>query len=164
MTTALWTARTLPPRTPEVSAVWEWAMSAVSDITALRARLREEVVRAGSVDDDVERLLLAFEELTSNGIRHGGAPVRVTVTATAASWLIDVSDSAVDSPPTPAVGRDAAEGGLGLYLVARLCSAHGWTVRGDRKHVWARVQRVPPTTLPTTRPLVRPRRAEHQHH
>jgi hypothetical protein len=39
------------------------------------------------------------------------------------------------------VDRDAAEGGLGLYLVARLCTAYGWTVQSGRKHVWACVER-----------------------
>jgi hypothetical protein len=37
------------------------------------------------------------------------------------------------------VDRDAAEGGLGLYLVARICGAHGWTVTGARKVTWARI-------------------------
>jgi hypothetical protein len=44
--------------------------------------------------------------------------------------------------PTPAVGRDPAKGGLGLYLVARLSVAHGWYVDEGCKHVWA--------CLPTT--------------
>ena len=52
-------------------------------------------------------------------------------------WLLDVSDAAVDRPPTPAIDRDAADGGLGLYLIAQMCSAHGWTVDEERKHVWA---------------------------
>jgi hypothetical protein len=65
----------------------------------------------------------------------------VHVTATERGWLIDVSDSAPERPPTPALGRDAADGGLGLYLVARLCAAHGWTVQHGRKHVWACVER-----------------------
>ena len=81
--------------------------------------------------------MLAFEELTSNGLRHGGRPVHVSVTADAHGWLIDVTDSSVDRPPTPAVDRDPAHGGLGLHLVARLSTGHGWFVQGGRKHVWA---------------------------
>jgi hypothetical protein len=46
---------------------------------------------------------------------------------------------AVDRPPQPAVGRDAAHGVLGRYLVARIFVAHGWPVDGGRKHVWARI-------------------------
>lgn len=46
---------------------------------------------------------------------------------------------AADRPPTPTVGRDAARGGLGLYLVARICGAHGWFTEHGRKVSWARV-------------------------
>ena len=42
----------------------------------LRAGSRRTAARpAGAADDDVDRLLLAFEELVSNGLRHGGGPV-----------------------------------------------------------------------------------------
>src|SRR3954447_925276 len=36
-------------------------------------------------------------------------------------------------PPTPAQGRDAAQGGLGLPLVAGIGAAHGWQITGDGK-------------------------------
>jgi hypothetical protein len=52
-----------------------------------------------------------------------------------------VSDAAASSPPTPAIGRDPSEGGLGLYLIAELASDHGWYVRGGAKHVWALLPR-----------------------
>jgi len=58
-------------------------------------------------------------------------------------WLLDVSDAAADRPPALARGRDAAAGGMGLPLVARLSAAHSWTMRGDRKHVWARIDAAP---------------------
>jgi signal transduction histidine kinase len=122
----------------------DWRLATAADVTAARSRLRDLVLGRPDTEGDgdaLERLLLAFEELASNGLRHGRPPVQVSVTATDSSWLIDVTDSAHDRPPTPAVDRDAAEGGLGLYLVARLCSAHGWTVLHGRKHVWACIER-----------------------
>ncbi|TQN44033.1 anti-sigma regulatory factor (Ser/Thr protein kinase) [Blastococcus colisei] len=165
MSQTLW-ARRPPPQRATTSAAdrWEGAPATAADLTALRVRLHAALLDGarppGATDDDVERLLLAFEELTSNGLRHGQAPVRVTVVDTGTGWLIDVTDAAVDRPPVPAVGRDAAEGGLGLYLVARLCAAHGWTAENDRKHVWARIDYTatgeddaspPPSTLPRPR-------------
>jgi hypothetical protein len=54
---------------------------------------------------------------------------------------VEVTDAAVTSPPTPAVGRDPSEGGLGLYLIAEMASAHGWYVRDGAKHVWALLPR-----------------------
>ena len=43
---------------------------------APRRRSATAADRPGADDDDVDRLLLAFEELVSNGLRHGGGPVQ----------------------------------------------------------------------------------------
>jgi anti-sigma regulatory factor (Ser/Thr protein kinase) len=141
MSTTLWAHRPLPPAAAGASGAWEWELRRIADVTAARGDLREITVGGGIPDDEAHALLLSFEELASNGLRHGRSPVRVRVAATAAGWLIDASDRAVDRPPVPAIGRDAVDGGLGLYLVARLAVAHGWTVHGSRKHVWAVVER-----------------------
>ena len=81
-------------------------------------------------DEDTagERLVLAFDELASNALRHGESPVVATVVAGSGGWLLDVSDRAPETMPAPAVDRDPAQGGLGLHLVARLAVAHGWYV------------------------------------
>jgi hypothetical protein len=99
---------------------------------------------AGADEGAVERLLLAYEELASNALRHGRGPVRITVTTTGAFWLLEVSDASTDTPPSPAVGRDPAQGGLGLHLVARISEAHGWAIDGARKVVWARIDYLAP--------------------
>jgi anti-sigma regulatory factor (Ser/Thr protein kinase) len=82
-------------------------------------------------------MILAFDELASNALRHGESPVVATVVAGTGGWLLDVSDRDPHTMPAPAVGRDPAKGGLGLYLVARLSVAHGWYVDDGCKHVWA---------------------------
>jgi anti-sigma regulatory factor (Ser/Thr protein kinase) len=132
-----------PPPDVAPGASWRGAPSTAAELTALRgqlhAALRDGPLAIGAGPDAVEKMLLAFEELASNGLRHGRPPVHVTVTATGAGWLLEVSDAAGDRPPTPAVGRDPAHGGLGLHLVARLCTAHGWILQNGRKHVWAHV-------------------------
>jgi hypothetical protein len=132
-----------PPPDVAPGASWRGAPSTAAELTALRGQLhtalRDGPLAIGADADAVEKMLLAFEELASNGLRHGHPPVHVTVTSTGAGWLLEVSDAAGDRPPTPAMGRDAAHGGLGLYLVARLCPAHGWIPRNGRKHVWAHV-------------------------
>src|SRR3954451_1989644 len=141
MSEALWATRPRPA-TPG-SAVWRGEPTTLAELRAMRMQLRELNAHdrpAGASDDDVDRLLLAFEELVSNALRHGGAPVRPAVTSSASGWLLEVSDAAGESPPVPAVGRDAALGGLGLYLVAQLSGAHGWTPDDEgRKVVWAQV-------------------------
>ncbi len=141
MTDTLWAQRPVPQPGQDATAMWDWQIRTPVDLTTSRGHLRDQVLRrpvpAGASHDDVDRLLLAFEELASNGLRHGRSPVHATVTATNHGWLIDVSDSAATSTPTPAVDRDPAHGGLGLHLVTQLCAAHGWSVSSGRKHVWA---------------------------
>ena len=140
MIDAPWARRPRPDLSFPAHEVLRGAPNSLAELRALRLQLRTALSNGarppGADDDDLDRLLLAFEELVSNGLRHGGGPVRVVVTAAGSAWLVEVSDAAGDSPPVPAVGRDAALGGLGLYLVAQLSGAHGWTAEGDgRKDV-----------------------------
>jgi signal transduction histidine kinase len=145
MSEAAWPHRVLPHPHSAASAAWTGEVPTPAELATLRRRLRVAVAEGlappATDDDDVERLVLAFDELVSNALRHGRPPARVAVTATGTGWLIDVSDTAVELPPAPppATGLDPAGGGLGLYLVARLGAAHGWLVEEDRKHVWAHI-------------------------
>ena len=145
MSESLWGRRARPDPGPEACPVGHWQPALLSDLTVDRRELAAALHHGGRPDggdpaalgDAAERLLLAYEELASNAVRHGHPPVHVTVTAFGGSWLLDVSDAAPDRPPTPAHDRDAAHGGLGLYLVARICSTHGWWSAAGRKSVWA---------------------------
>ncbi|WP_369138100.1 ATP-binding protein [Modestobacter versicolor] len=133
-------ARQPPPDSSHATSAWTWVLTRPGDLTAARGQLRaastgDQLPRAA--DDDVERLLLAFEELASNALRHGRAPVQVRVAACREGWLVDATDGDVDRSPVPAVDRDPALGGLGLHLIARLAALVGWEVVGARKHVWA---------------------------
>jgi anti-sigma regulatory factor (Ser/Thr protein kinase) len=144
-----WGRRAMPQPVPDARIIGRWRPVRAADVTASRRQLaaavRDGDRPAAASDGAVERLLLAFEELVSNGMRHGRAPVRAAVTAFDGCWLLEVSDADVHRPPAPAVGRDPASGGLGLHLVARICSAHGWQPDGTRKTVWAVVEHAPAT-------------------
>jgi anti-sigma regulatory factor (Ser/Thr protein kinase) len=135
--------------------VWRWDLEAVAELPGARAGLRSRLdgvgfQHNGEEDQAADRLVLAFDELASNALRHGLSPVVATVVAGSGGWLLDVSDRDPDTMPTPAVDRDPAQGGLGLYLVARLSVAHGWYVDDGAKHVWACL----PTTIEDRRPVV----------
>jgi anti-sigma regulatory factor (Ser/Thr protein kinase) len=169
MSELLWTRR--PPPRPASGAVplLRAAPATTAELTALRMRLhtalRDDGRPAGVDEGAVDRLLLVFEELASNGLRHGRGPVEVSVVDLGTGWLLEVVDSDPGHAPSPAVGRDPARGGLGLVLVARLSGSHGWTVDGGgRKKVWACVEYTAPTagwsrsvwrTLPAARPPAR---------
>ena len=127
---------------PSVSGdVWHWPVQTMHVISRiridLRARIAHPSVCSTSTEDARDGLLLVFEELASNALRHGGGEVRALVVAGSGGWLIDLSDEAPDRPPVPAVDRDPALGGMGLHLVAQLSTSFGWERRPGRKHVWA---------------------------
>jgi hypothetical protein len=121
--------------------VWRWNLGTVAELPGARSGLRSRLSDVGmpSTADDsaAERLVLAFDELASNALRHGEVPVVATVVAGSGGWLLDVSDRAPHHMPQPAIDRDPAHGGMGLHMVARMSVAHGWYVDGGAKHVWA---------------------------
>ena len=139
----MWGYRPPPALDGDVALVGRWTPTSAEELTRSRLELAaalapEETAGAVAVGA-VERLLLALEETGSNALRHGCPPVGITVRRSDRYWLLEVSDSAFRDGPDPAVDRDAALGGLGLYVVARVCGAHGWFVDGDVKVVWARI-------------------------
>src|SRR5690348_4872687 len=84
MSEALWATRPRP-ETPD-TVLWHGEPTTLAELRAGRLALRELLGSRGrppgAGPDDVDRLLLAVEELVSNALRHGGAPVRATVTTT----------------------------------------------------------------------------------
>jgi len=137
---ALWECTRLPHGFTEL---WCEDLHSLSELAGLRARLRvtmtgSATVRRPSEEHWSERLVLVADELASNALRHGGAPVAAALSRLGDEWLIAVSDSSPDVPPTPAQGRDPGKGGFGLYLVADLSASHGWTAAGrGTKTAWA---------------------------
>jgi anti-sigma regulatory factor (Ser/Thr protein kinase) len=126
--------------------VCTWQLRDLAQLPQLRNDLRrhtEADIRPGdSAGTDLrDQLVLAFDEMASNALRHGQGDVEAVLQLTEDSYLIEVSDQAAGAPPSPAVGRDPSEGGLGLYLIAELASRHGWYVSGGHKHVWALLPR-----------------------
>jgi anti-sigma regulatory factor (Ser/Thr protein kinase) len=124
---------------------WHWELGHVSELPRVRAQLRRGLAEQSGGDDAAaeldEAVVLAFDEMASNALRHGGGGVRARVQRTPGAWLIEVRDSAADTPPQPAVGRDPSHGGLGLYLIAEMADDHGWHLADGQKSVWALLPR-----------------------
>ncbi|WP_241038378.1 ATP-binding protein [Blastococcus litoris] len=144
VTVALWESAPSPFGFREL---WCEELHSLSELAKLRARLRRSLTGSPTVvhperEHWSERLVLIADELTSNALRHGGAPVATALSRTGDRWLLAVSDSSTEVPPTPAVGRDPGLGGFGLYLVADLSQRHGWFVERGTKTVWAEIEAV----------------------
>ena len=137
---ALWQRARVPPGFAEL---WREEVGSVDGLAGLRRRLRTSLTGQATVlhpDQEhwSERLVLVADELTSNGLRHGSGPIATSLSRTPDQWLVSVSDTCPDAPPAPAEGRDPGKGGFGLYLVADLSLAHGWTSMGrGQKTAWA---------------------------
>ena len=136
-----WAQQPQPAAGPDAVVLGGWEPVTARDLTwtrrQLSAALHDDAGPVAAVQDAVDRLLLCYEELASNALRHGRPTVRVQVISDGSLWLLDVSDADPDTPPVPATDRDPAHGGMGLQMVAEACAAHGWWVAGGRKHVWA---------------------------
>lgn len=130
---------------PPAEDGWHWDLSHVSQLPAVRAQLRRGLAAASPADPQAaefdEAVVLAFDEMASNALRHGGGGVTARVRPAAQAWLVEVCDQASARPPQPAVGRDPSQGGLGLYLIAEMAHAHGWHADNGTKTVWALLPR-----------------------
>jgi anti-sigma regulatory factor (Ser/Thr protein kinase) len=144
---AFWQTAPLPDG---FTQVWRYELRSIAELSRLRARVRTALTGRSTVahpelEQWSERMVLIVDELASNALRHGGAPVAAALHRDGDQWLIAVDDSSPRMPPMPAQGRDPGLGGFGLYLVADLATEHGWCPEDAAKTVWAVIQ-APPTT------------------
>ena len=132
-----------PP--PPAEDGWTWELSHVAELPKVRSELRRGLAAQSSGDQEAadldEAVVLAFDEMASNALRHGGGGVTARVLRTPDAWLVEVRDANALQPPQPAVGRDPSQGGLGLYLIAEMANAHGWHSADGHKSVWALLPR-----------------------
>jgi K+-sensing histidine kinase KdpD len=99
------------------------------------ATLSVNITPGTTVNGDEMRLRRLFENLFRNAVEHGGRDVAVTVTGDANGFSV-----ADDGPGLPAEVEHALTGadadnvksfGLGLLVVQRVISGHGWDLRVD---------------------------------
>ena len=131
---------------PHADDCWHWDLRILADLSRVRAQVRSRLAADDSPptapdSEAAERMLLALDELASNGLRHGRLPVTLRVCPLPAHWLVDVVDAAGETPPRPSPGRPAGQGGHGLFMVAAYATGYGWVAEAGCKHVWALLPR-----------------------
>ena len=133
-----------------------WPLQLAPQLTKVRASI-EDLARhryahpsldppEPSLAGVLERLALVVSELGGNALRHGQAPVMVSLARLHGGWLLNVADGDTDSEPTVQDGADH-DRLHGLQVVAIVSSQIGWYVDGGAKNVWAIVPDTTPTGL-----------------
>lgn len=102
------------------------AICNLEDLSGLHRQVRERLVEARLEGDLVDDLVLVVNELATNGVRHGAAPVTVRMWLTERRVVCTVVDQGpgFDDPYAgylPGGGAELPEGQFGLWLARRLC-------------------------------------------
>jgi anti-sigma regulatory factor (Ser/Thr protein kinase) len=113
----------------------------VSDYIGLRHAVAAELATVDAPHDLVQDFLIAIDEMTSNALRHGQAPVSLRLWISSDRLICTISDHGTgwDDPFAgygPAHGENLSHGGMGLWLARQLCDhvdirrgEHGVSVR-----------------------------------
>lgn len=108
------------------------ALAEVVDSLERRWRFAPVVVEASApsvaLDADPVGLGAALDNLVSNALRHGSAPVRVRALATSGTARLEVRDGGPGSPA--ATQRGDPRHGHGLRVAEEVAARHGGTVIG----------------------------------
>jgi anti-sigma regulatory factor (Ser/Thr protein kinase) len=119
--------RSLPvPDEPLERTAPRLAADDVTDFIGLRRAVAAELSTVPAPDDLRDDFLLAVDEMTSNALRHGGAPVSLLLWADDDRMVCTIADRGPgwDDPFAgygPAHGDDLSRGGMGLWLARQLC-------------------------------------------
>ncbi|SET78103.1 sensor histidine kinase [Geodermatophilus poikilotrophus] len=113
----------------------------ITDFIALRRTVRRLLSAVDGPADLIEDFLLAVDEMTSNGTRHGRRPVGLRLWTPPGKLVCTIRDAGPGPADPfagygPAHGEDLSAGGMGLWLARQLCDhvalrrdAHGSSVR-----------------------------------
>lgn len=97
----------------------------VADLSGLRSAIGTWTVEHGFAEEATEDLVVAVIEVATNGLRHGGAPVRIRAWRHGDTLLVQCDDAGSQAiPATAGYYRPrplaAATGGRGLWLARQL--------------------------------------------
>jgi anti-sigma regulatory factor (Ser/Thr protein kinase) len=125
------------PLAPPAAEAAPLTLTQPGELPRLRRWLRSRLEVAQVDTEAADNVILAVDEVTSNGLRHGRPPVEVALWQTTAGVVCDITDRGTGindslagyTPPDP---LQLLEGGAGLWMTRRLCEevTTGWTPTG----------------------------------
>jgi len=87
------------------------------------------------IDAHYDKLLNVFENLYKNAIEHNTGEVRITVGETDSGFYIQDNGSGIDTENIFDYGvSGSGSTGLGLSIVQKIVTAHGWTIELDSSY------------------------------
>jgi anti-sigma regulatory factor (Ser/Thr protein kinase) len=118
----------------------------VADFVGLRRTVGAELATVDAPADLLDDFLLAVDEMTTNALRHGGAPVGLRLWISDERVVCTISDHGpgFDDPFAgygPAHGDDLSRGGMGLWLARQLCDHVDIAHHGDGIRIRLTVRR-----------------------
>ena len=100
-----------------------------------RAIVRTSLAGHARVDDAE----LIVSELVTNALRHGAAPLHLTIDLDEGAVRIAVRQGRTALRPAPRAADPLRPGGQGLRIVAALADSWGWDEADGAITVWARL-------------------------
>jgi anti-sigma regulatory factor (Ser/Thr protein kinase) len=105
----------------------------VDHLPGVRRFVAARARKCGLDEDSVGDLVIAVNEIATNGVRHGSAEAELRMWTSEGRMIAEVRDeghwvpsNAGDTPPA-----SDAEGGMGLWVTRQICSAVH-IIRGER--------------------------------
>jgi len=109
------------------------------ELGTVRERCRDLLRNTGTDASVLADCELVVTELATNAFVHAGPPIVVSLRLAGSELVVEVTDGNSDRLPElrpPDLNR---RGGRGLWIVAALAAAWGWTTGEGCKTTWAHI-------------------------
>ncbi|MEV6649173.1 SpoIIE family protein phosphatase [Streptomyces sp. NPDC051219] len=120
-----------------------WSVWRLPEAVMHARRFTARTLRAWSVVEELDVVLLVVSELVTNAVAHTQGEVRLDLTLGEERLRIAVHDASPRTPVKPAIVDWEATGGRGILIVEAVSASWGSVPLGGGKQVWAEIAVAP---------------------